>query len=1073
MKKRGKSRHNRQPHGLGKGGPSKRASSGRVSDISGRGFPPHDERQRIVASLRGIPREQRSTAQWYGLGSLLVYDACLEDDDRLLNEGNEALVMAASGTPPIPDALIDLTWLLNLRGLPAMALVYAKQATDLAADRCDAWRFRANTHMQLKQIPEAIECLRKAVALPLSIESDRTTLAALEAGETNGGGRGVMLFGPMPMSAPLHAPKTWHAEQIKLTRFYAKQATVILPDDSSVHYLAALGAYYVNDFTAAERHLAQLLAIEPTHADGLCVRALIATKKGADGAEVVPLYAAALQADPKHVLACTNLAKILLDAHQFVAARPLLETAIEADPTYAAALSNYGNLIGQLEKDYAKEAELHGKALRHGPVSTSMRFGRCMALLQAGQLGDLRREWRTHRPFLEQVLEESPEHQFVELACFVIPLVLDPPRQFGDCVTAAEKCGGLLGAKAIEPLLRSAMRSRHTLPRDSGIEASAWAWLGMVAGQHNLHGISVEAFKEAERVTGKGGEATLNVAVALGHQGKHEEAIAMALAVKPGTARAASIRGNIYRGMGNWRESLGCYLTAVDEEPGFSLPIENGMDVAILLADLAAVKTLTEAALAVDPADPSSSHAAARGFMAMGFPSKAVELLQAVLYADGEPRGLPEASGEEDLTRIGALSQATAFYTLGTALLQSRKLDELGELCDWIAEEEMHNGDWSILRAEGCRVTGRIAEAERILDTMSHQPPPLLTRSLIAAGRGRWEEAVANAEGAVGPEFEGMVFNHPEGEVAAIAHGVRTLAALSAGDIPGAERHSKQATESDRGCGLAWVSLARVRDETGDTEGAIAAASEGLTLIPGDVGLLEWMIPKYLERSEANHADELLTNHRSSLESRGRREVASWLGEQVARALIPTATPDVSVDMPSWATKLEPESRSWLNSAVKGNQGISDLRLGVGIYYCKIVEREVTGKLIEPFLASRPLSDPAEHDKDLKDLEACLDSGRMPGLGAVAHSLRVLSWQERHDDSVLRKSWRAFLRGLPEPRRSAVRSREFVESLRELSLVRNHVAHLGDLTQEDFERIERAVVEDGRPGSIIRGLGIH
>ena len=63
--------------------------------------------------------------------------------------------------------------------------------------------------------------------------------------------------------------------------------------------------------------------------------------------------------------------------------------------------------------------------------------------------------------------------------------------------------------------------------------------------------------------------------------------------------------------------------------------------------------------------------------------------------------------------------------------------------------------------------------------------------------------------------------------------------------------------------------------------------------------------------------------------------------------------------------------------------------------------------------------------RDLKDLEACLDTGRMPGLGAVAHSLRVLSWPERHDDSLLRKSWRSFLRGLPEPRRSAVRSREF------------------------------------------------
>ena len=111
---------------------------GRISDVSGRGFPPAAERNRLIKFIRSTSDEDRLPEMWYNLGSLLIYNACLEDDDRLLNEGTRALMEAANSDPPIGDAALELTWLLNLRGLPAMALQYACQATELMAKYLEA-----------------------------------------------------------------------------------------------------------------------------------------------------------------------------------------------------------------------------------------------------------------------------------------------------------------------------------------------------------------------------------------------------------------------------------------------------------------------------------------------------------------------------------------------------------------------------------------------------------------------------------------------------------------------------------------------------------------------------------------------------------------------------------------------------------------------------------------------------------------------------------------------------------------------------------------------------------------------
>ena len=320
-----------------------RRMTGRLSDPSGRGFPPASDRIRIVEAIRSIDPENRTADGWYVLGSLLVYDACLEDDDTLMNEGNEALVMAAEADTPSPDAILDLTWLLNLRGLPAMSLSYAKRATELLPDRRDAWYFRANTHLQLKQRDQAIECLRKAVTLPSSIPSDRETLEKLESGEDQGGGRGVMFFSTRFEDHPLHHTQEAQTEEIKLQLFYTRQLLQLMPDSVDALYMTATGYYHLQQFDQAERHLAQLLAVDESHADGLCMQALIHQKKRGDLEKAAEFYVKAIQAKPDHVLANSNLAKILMDEHGKVQeARLLLETALEVDPKYAPALSMYG-----------------------------------------------------------------------------------------------------------------------------------------------------------------------------------------------------------------------------------------------------------------------------------------------------------------------------------------------------------------------------------------------------------------------------------------------------------------------------------------------------------------------------------------------------------------------------------------------------------------------------------------------------------------------------------------------------------------------------------------------------------
>jgi tetratricopeptide (TPR) repeat protein len=1050
----------------------------RLRDVSGRGFPPYSIRQKLVNKIRSINPESRTFEDWYTLGSLLVYEACLDDDELLMNEGSEALVIAAEAEPPISDAVLDLTWLLNLRGLPSVALRYAKQATELMPNVRDSWYFRANTHMQLKQRDQAIDCLKIAVKLPDAIPADQEMLSRLEANIEQTGGRGVLLFGPMIQEFPLGSTSEVNDEIIKLHLFYTRQIAAITPNNVLAIYSNALGYYKLNQFENAERQLAQVFVLASDHADALCMQALIHQKRG-EIDQSAEYYIKAIKSDGDHVLANTNYASILLDQMKPAEARIYLETALHADPKYAVALTLYGNTIAYIEGDFKRESEYHAKALYYGPATPAMRFSRCISLLQAGEFWQLEKEWRKHSPYLISSTDNNRINKSIAFLQTIVPLVLNPPSDFSLCVSLAERFSENLGGLALTPILMNAWKLRNSFSDQDGLNREACEWLGLVASKCKCYELALKVFGELENIEGKGGTESLNVAVTLGSLNRYDEALEIAKAVRPGTNRVLTIQANLLRNAGMLLEALEKYLQASIIERDFYLPISNGIDLAIQLVDIHAVRSLVEATEGRFSDIITVQYSLARAKMLLGYPKEAAQILRELLYANDEPFGLLEENNEQeesgeskDLTISGRTDENEMFYSLGVAYLKSRQFNDLFRLAHWIATERSINGNWTILIAEAHRYLGEHADSLELLNAMTVQPPPLASKCLIAAAEANWFNLRITTNELFSEDFKDMLFLHPEGIPLAIGHATRSMGILADGFVNEAILEAKSALQVDLACGLAYISLSKAYEESGDSLAAITNATNGLIRVPGDPGLIEWVIEKLIDMNNPTEADELLTKYRDNLISRGMNELTFWLGEQVARAKLSSLSPNSNDFDELWVSQLEPESREWLSAAFVGNQNLSQLRLGIAMYYCKIVERELTSKIVNPFVISRPSYDPSEFDKDLKDIQRCLETGRYPGLGSIAHSLGVASRPSRSDDSRLLISWRTYLRNRPEPQFSALRSRDFIDNLRNLADVRNRVAHLGNMTQDEFVRVEISVINNRKPGSIMRSLGI-
>jgi tetratricopeptide (TPR) repeat protein len=231
------------------------------------------------------------------------------------------------------------------------------------------------------------------VSLPGATDGDRETLASLEQGASLEQLRKDVVFRKFDdevLRGKHGDPKD--AARSGVVQF--KQLLERKPDDVDLAYGLAYCHYVLGQLDHAEPLLLRVIGEKPEHADALTLLGLIAMKRERPDQQLA-YYERAVRADPKHVLANTNLASLYQDKGDFHAARPLLLRAIEAapqdDPHLPIALDLLGNSYGTIEHDYEREAELHQQAIALDPKRPMFRGNLVVALLSAGRAKDAHR----------------------------------------------------------------------------------------------------------------------------------------------------------------------------------------------------------------------------------------------------------------------------------------------------------------------------------------------------------------------------------------------------------------------------------------------------------------------------------------------------------------------------------------------------------------------------------------------------------------------------------------------------------------------------------------------------------
>ncbi len=1066
-------------------------------------IPSAANRARIIEHLtaRG---NKRSPAESWKLGRLHVYEGCIEEDDSRLDDGVELLMEAASAESPYPKAVLDLSWVMMLRGLYSMALPHAKRATQLMPECRDAWAFYGRACVDRGRLDEALRAIETACALPDAINEDRQLLDRLRAGEPFEKGANIVSFFTRDTTA-LHLETAQSQETLKYQLFILRQLLKTDPSNEWFLYASALNRYKLNQFDRAREFVERLVWLNDAHADGLTLLALINAKTEQIDAAIT-FYRRAVEAEEGHVLANTNLAKHLIDEGALVEARTHLGRALATDPKYGIALHLYGNSIALVEQDYEKEATYHRRALEQEPNRPEFHLSYCMSLLQQGDFRALERAWRKGKRFISTI--KSDNVPFAQL----IPVLLDPPSDpslWNTILTVKDSLGGAAVSRAVERMLRG-------VPRYAPEEelSGAYSDVGMLAGQCELHQLSLRAFLKVEQIEGRGTTASLNVAVALNWLGRNAEAVERASEVSPEGPRAQTILGNLLRDAGQIEEAFECYQRAVRIDIGFLLPIQSGTEIGCWLRRWNDVEELQTALQYVQDQELTCALIRSALFASQGMPWKVVEVLEEPLITAAKAEGadhLPEALreiihtdpssgqmflseehyadvlerpdlfGGRDLTLLGGgdtlkkawFAVAEGLWGCGHTKRALRILQQGVE-----HSQVQPDGDWGVLKAECLRLASEPEMARQIVDSMNPQPPPLITSALLSLAEGETTTAVELIARASQLEIEGRYYHHPLGETRALEKAIMSFGATEAGELKDAEMHARQAYDLDRDSAFCVLALMTCLEAQGEAEAGLNVGREALQAQPGDPELVRWCVETYLDQGQVENADTLLKEQRQSMELRSADALAAQLGETVAREKLqsldkPTMESHAAraADWP-WLDHLQPAARRWLQTAVLHADRVQWLRLGLAFYLCKVAEMELVHRLVLPFEA-KVQGKRLDFDRRLRDLATYLqEGGRPPSLGGISQALRIGAERGHHRDGTLIREWRSFIRSRAWQGSRMLVSRSFLSRLDQLRRARNRVAHLGDLTKDDFTDLYSFMVDEEGPGDFFKALGV-
>jgi tetratricopeptide (TPR) repeat protein len=539
---------------------------------SWRQYPLGEARKRIIEDLRQKADAQLTGDECWQLGEYQIIEGLSSGDESMINSGSQALLRGTQLEPPHAGCLLDLGWLLCYKGLDQMALFYLDKAVAIVPHSRDILALQGWASIGSGNREKALESFRKAVNEPEATEGDRQTLRELENGKPLGEMRRELVLRKFGDDSLLHATNVPEAARSGVQQL--KQVLERKPEDIEIAYTLAHCYYVLDQFDHAEPLLHRVIGKDSRHADSLTLLALISMKRQQPELQL-SYYERAVEADPRHVLANTNLASMYQDRGDYHRARPLLERAIEAaapdDPHLPIALDLLGNNYGSIDLDFEKEVELHRRAIALDPRRPLFHANLATALLSAGRVKDAKRALEAAKD-LRQVV---PNEQFLEN---LIRLYQDHSLHPYEYMQFADKLSALLGWPAVRPLIQRAWEFRRVVKR--GEEIAFLKDFGLMASHVHDNELALGIWKHGASLPG-GKEFEVNVAVEMSNLDRHEEALACAAVMPMDTPRSWTILGNIRMRAGRLAEAIEAYHGALDRDERLLLPIVNAIECAV------------------------------------------------------------------------------------------------------------------------------------------------------------------------------------------------------------------------------------------------------------------------------------------------------------------------------------------------------------------------------------------------------------------------------------------------------------------------------------------------------------
>jgi tetratricopeptide (TPR) repeat protein len=1050
-------------------------------------------RRATIKRICGIDIQTRTTDQWYLLGCALAYEGFILDDEELRNEAIEALEETvqrgevelatarenrspvSAGYKELPDALMMLALLYNFCGLPTQGIRYARRAVELRPESAESWRFLANTLMQQKKSAEAIECLRRALECSDAGEPEKVLLEQWEQESSESAGGLHLLFG-MPPELQVDRPLEAQRDKAIYLLYCMRHCIRILPQNPEFLFSAAHLAYHLQRLDEAQRYAGQLTGQHSNHADAWLLLGLIAGKLGNES-EALHAYSRVLELRPTDEIAGVNRAKIYLDNAQFLEARIQLLELMKINPANPDTLALYANVVAEYDKDYELCVEYHLRARSAGQMKPVAVYCRMMAFFQAGRADLFNREWSTAESLIKNAAATSEIPEYSTSVLLIAQMFLNSgPRNFIDGLVTVEDA---LKAEDIRQFMTPAIARiwlQKSWSRQDSLKSltanernEVYYVFADTATKAGVPDLAIAAWETLIQLKAADFSPVANLALTLRQLNRRDEALRLLERHIDSEPAIREILPSFLAVSGRRQEALEMIRASIPEDCGSKSSLLMGIEFAVLCQDFSLADKWLKQATARFGGSSEIALAAAFRHLRSGYPLRGIEVLEEFLGFR-----VRDVSVVSQIPESCHPQKSPVVWLAAALIASSIKHSELPEkLFNLLRSIGQLTPDWYVLAAERRRTKESPDVAVEMLAPFPKFPHVVASRAMIAAAMEQFDHAEELAQMLLTRPQEATKYFHPHGSPLALAYLTLSWCAEAAGLHDLAYTRILEAINLDCYCVAAHVQRIELLKLTSPPEDIIDALAEGLCCLPGNAVLISQLISVHLQRNDVDQAEMVLEQHREAMVAQGCMADSSFLSELVLRKKLATLQTQQRAEMPlPWTASLSPLSRDWLRSAQLAFRWRDELALSIVFYLAKVLERELVERIVGPFRQSLDDRLLFDDDRDLREFIQCWQRKHPPGLGAMARALRLAAQPPSRVESELFRSWRRFLKALPEPICSGVRSRRFLDELEAASKLRNMVSHIAGASDSELKRLEAAVLEDDRPGVLLRALGI-